>query len=338
MKHSRTLILLGVVLLVLANYAIAKKPVDEGTGVPFGNGYPSGEHFNLNLIAKKQPQFTCPQPEYDIDTGEQIYGNVIFIPREQNGALISVLMESGRKGPKGAQGTTELQVTDWCTESFPDNGSNGGNGDEAVLRLPAHGAGYAVYARLAGKPGEDGDPNVTITQSLVYVEDEAGNNLALLGLVGQHGVTKFQSDGMTIYRTTVGTSAKGKGAQKATDLTPLFTWTGEVCYLQPDSDLYCDDPDGIPCVSRDLCCTDWDSDGIYEMCEFLENVGVPTSPTDPNIICPAIAPNTYPYLPLTAECKYHEEQWVFNIADFVGYLWNIDTTGAYVIKVRFYPL
>jgi hypothetical protein len=49
-------------------------------------------------------------------------------------------------------------------------------------------------------------------------------------------------------------------------------------------------------------------------------------------------PNGYPYDGIIAECRTYENEWVFNIADFVGYLWDIDSTGAYVIQVRFYPL
>jgi hypothetical protein len=38
-------------------------------------------------------------------------------------------------------------------------------------------------------------------------------------------------------------------------------------------------------------------------------------------------------------CRHYQFEWVFNIADFVGYLWECDnTTGAYHVQVRFYPL
>jgi hypothetical protein len=40
---------------------------------------------------------------------------------------------------------------------------------------------------------------------------------------------------------------------------------------------------------------------------------------------------------LPAYTEYTDE-WVFNIADFVGYLWDLDTTGAYTVQVRFYPI
>ncbi|MHC4619064.1 MAG: hypothetical protein ACYTEQ_15070 [Planctomycetota bacterium] len=337
MKNAVTLGLVGGALLAFAVPANAVKPVDDHN-VPFGNGFPSGKHFNLNLIAKKD-HFTCPEPQYDPCTGQQVYGNVIFIPRGQGNDPITVLMESGRKGPKGAQGISVPPVTDWCTESFPDYGSN--KGDCAVIRLPANDKGYAVYARITGKPADHGDPNLTITPDLVYVEDEAGNDLILLGLVDRQGIATFASDGVTITRTDIDTPASGKpgkGAQKATNVTALFQWTGEVCYVQPDSYIYCEDEYGnYICSPLDLCCVDQEGDSVYEHCELLTDVGV-LAPDGTTLLCPLSDPDGYPYLPITADCRSYENEWVFNIADFVGYLWDIDSTGPYVIKVQFYPL
>ncbi len=211
MNFRITLSLCAILMLALATTASAVKPVD-GQGVPFGNGYPSGKHFNLNLIAKKD-NFQCPPPESDPCTGQQLYGNVIFIPRIQGNDPINILMESGKKGPKGAQGRTVLQGNDCCSESFPDSGS--GKGDSAILRLPAHDKGYAVYARITGKPVGDGEPNATISPDLVYVEDEAGNDLILLGLVDRQGVSTFASVGETLYRTTTETPTKGNLQSRA---------------------------------------------------------------------------------------------------------------------------
>jgi hypothetical protein len=313
-------------LLAFGLTAHAGKPVDED-GIPFGNGFPSGPHFNLNIIGKKD-NFTCPAPE--IVEGVQVYGNVVFIPREQGNDPITILMESGKKGPKGAQGITELQVTDWCTESFPDYGEN--KGDSAILRLPKNDNGYAVYARITGKPGNNGEPTATIVPDLFYVEDESGNDMILLGLVDRHGTATFSSTGMTLIRTSTD-SAKGKGVQKATNITALFEWTGEVCYVQDDYDLYCQGA----CTPLDLCCVDEDLDGVYEHCDLLTDVGELVGDV---LQCPVFysEPDGIPYISVVAQCKTYDNEWVFNIADFVGYLWNLDTTGTYVIQVRFYPL
>jgi hypothetical protein len=330
MKNAVSSALVWIVLMAISFPAMGAKPVDEN-GMPFGNGFPSGKHFNLNIIAKKD-NFNCPEPKYDPNTGEQRYGNVIFIPREQGNDPITILMESGKKGPKWAQNITELQVTDWCSESFSNDGGS--------LRLPANDKGYAVYARITGKPAknnEPGEPNVSITPNLVYVEDEAGNDLILLGLVDRQGVAKFGSDGTTLYRTSTDSSKKGKGVQKATDITSLFEWTGEVCYLQEDSYLYCQDDKGNwICSPLDLCCVDTDGDGLYDHCDLLSLVGIWLD--HGAYECPVADANENFYFPVTAECRSYVDEWVFNIGDFVGYLWDIDSSGAFVIKVRFYPL
>jgi hypothetical protein len=102
MKKSIILFVAAVTFIAPEITAHAGKPVDEN-GMPFGNGFPSGYHYNLNILGK-QGHFTCPPPEY-VD-GTQAYGNVIFIPRDQGNDSITIL-----------------------TESFPDSSS--GRGDEA---------------------------------------------------------------------------------------------------------------------------------------------------------------------------------------------------------------
>lgn len=333
MKKAVKATIIAISALAFALTAYAAKPVNS-LGVPFGNGFPSGAHFNLNIIGKKD-NFACPAPEFDPFTGQQVYGNVVFIPRVQGNDPITILMESGKKGPKGAQDTSKLEVTDWCTESFPDFNQN--KGDSAVLRLPKNDNGYAVYARITGKPGEDGEPTAAISPELFYVEDEAGNDLILLGLVDRNGTATFASDGMTLTRTSTDTATKGKGVQKATNVTSLFEWSGEVCYVQDDSYLYCLDEYGADtCTSLDLCCVDADIDNVYERCDLLTDVGVLIDGT--TLQCPQYDFYGDLYLLVEAQCKSYENEWVFNIADFVGYLWNLDTTGSYVIQVRFYPL
>src|SRR5512135_168605 len=100
------------------------------------NGFPRGEHYNLNILGKNA-DFTCPGPELD-EFGNPAYGNVIFVP--QNGLDIRILMQSGLTGKtKTGELITDLRVVDPCTAPF--------DGDEAVLQLPANPYGYDVYAR-----------------------------------------------------------------------------------------------------------------------------------------------------------------------------------------------
>lgn len=250
------------------------------------NGFPSGAHFNLNIIAKGN-SFSCPPLQYD-EYGSPVYGNVIFIP-EYPVYGVKILMESGMKGPKSAPTLTELQVTDTCTGFGPN--------DSATLRLPKNENGYAVYARVLAKPTDD--PEIKIFDpELVMVMDEYGNDLLYLGLVTSSG---FQTSSMPFTRTT--------GKSIAVDISGLFKWTGTVCY-----------PDPYDTVSTpNYCCEDFNNDGIYDACAPV---------TDP-ALCTAI--------PVYADCVDYTNAWVFNIADYVDYLWNIENSGVKLLQVRFYP-
>ena len=321
---------IGGFVFGLCSSVNAGKPVDD-SGIPFGNGFPSGEHYNL-IIHGKKADFQCPAPEFDSITGEQLFGNVINIPRIDDGLPIEIYMESGRKGPKGKSGATELEVTDWCTKSF-DNSA-------ASLRLPKNDAGYAVYARITGKPGEDTSAMFNYPD-FWYVEDEAGNDLMLLGTITGNSLTQIDGEGITVYRTE---STKGNKVPKASNITDLFMWYGTICYFDPYSydDLgnpvysYCGEYPAVDqCEVNDLCCVDdLEPFGVYENCSLFTDVAIDAG--DGTLVCPDNLP-----LDVGAYCRTYDEteqQWIFNIADFVGLIWGIDNNGSYNIQVRFYPL
>jgi len=94
MKTSIILFVTAVIFLALGIIAHAGKPVDEN-GMPFGNGFPSGYNYNLNILGK-QGHFTCQPPEYVY--GTQAYGDVRFIPYNQGNDPITILMESVGNG------------------------------------------------------------------------------------------------------------------------------------------------------------------------------------------------------------------------------------------------
>ena len=296
MKKLITISLLTTItLILLTGQAIATKPGEDTNP----NGFPSGPHFNLNIIGKK-PEFTCPELEFDPDTGLPIYGNVIFVP--QSGEGIQILMESGKKGGKGKKNQDlpdTLQVTDPCTSAF--------DGDPAVLQLPK--GEHKVYARALAKPGEDVE--MVITPGLIAVEDEDGNDLIYLGLLTDNG---FE----TPYESFVRPKGKPKAA---TDITGLFLWTGEVWYFIPPEDGYDD--------TKWVCCRDTSDppDGIYDEC-------IPTIDAS----CPDVAPGEVPYDLVQVYLNRYEDKWVFSIADFVTYLWNLDNNGLKLLQVRFYPV
>lgn len=280
-------------LIFAAISAMATRPGE----VVNPNGYPSGEHYNLNIHGKKA-QFTCPDQEFD-EFGDPIYGNSVFIP--ENGEGIQILMQSG-KGKK-AEAIPELQVTDPCSSAF--------DGDAVVLQLPKNDQGYRVYARALAKPTDE--PDMQIIPGLVAVEDEIGNDLMYLGLVTDNG-----------FETPFASFTRKKGKSKATNISGLFEWSGDVCYLDPVG--YCEPIE--TCTEELLCCVpgDLDGDGVidegyYESCD-LKEVDV-DCPLDTELVA--------------SYCREYTAEWVFNIGDFVTYLWDTDNNGLKLLQVRFYP-
>jgi hypothetical protein len=244
------------------------------------NGFPSGEHYNLNIIGKNT-NFTCPEPEYD-EFGNLVYGNVIFVP--ENGTDIRIFMQSGRKGKsKTGEAITDLQVIDPCTASF--------DGDEAVLQLPANEYGYDVYARALAKPTDE--PFMDVSSGLLEVADEFGDSLVWLGIVYQDG----------IFSRTTETFTRKKGKPTAVEITDIFMWSGMIC---------------------------WDAETELSVpTTFCQNGDVYTPKgEDP---CPEGSTE------VTVYCRTYEPTWVFNVGDFVSYLWSADNHGLKLVQIRFYP-
>jgi len=345
-KKIFTNLLIGGFIVGLSSSAFAGKPQIGGAFV--GNGFPSGPHYNLNIKAKN-PDFTCPPQEDvmkyfcpdvtnmqtygtalecdDACTADcvEVFGNVINFPQGDGSNNFTILMESGKEKAKGKPTTPDypdmLEVTDWCM-GFVNN-------DNAAFRLPADPDGYAVYARLTGDPKEDPAFDF-VNPTLSYVED-SNQDLLWLGYVSNGVFNPAGEDIGTISKT------KGKKVNNATDITPLFMWSGDVCTFIDWGD------GGVP---TDQCCLDADThldgdpsnddpanvivgtpDGIFEECvDPVEGICEPG---------------------YTAEVVYcinygtADPVWVFNIAEFVGMLFDIDPDGAYkasLLQIRFYPL
>lgn len=386
-----TLLLSLVTVLVLGVFpAVAGK---NGNG----NGFPEGDHYNLNLIAKKSAPlepgyFNCPSPDdylwdYYMD-GEglncspDLIGtdacvkvtstdswtvhvpsgrNVIFVPRNQDDIPdtdISILIKSGSgkpgKGNKIKDTYPVLEVTDWCTEHFDD--------DPAEVMLPENANGYAVYARVTGKPVE-GTAWSFMSPSIEMVQDEYGNALYYLGNVDDDGCVDANGDSIGLGRIdNKKGQGKGKGVKQATDLTCLFKFTGQVCYVN-DLCYYCgESPDYLDCdfpfslidtAPFDfVCCQDTYDDGdppalVHDTCGEIAQ----SNCVDPSYL---LFDYTTPCNPLLEEdcqprcldgfneivplCRDYQDTWVFNISDFVDVLWKSKSEGAYVIQLRFYPI
>ncbi|GLQ30437.1 hypothetical protein [Litoribrevibacter albus] len=329
--QRRLIQLLCLLIISLPMSALAGKPTDEN-GIYLGNGFPSGPHFNL-IIHGKKLSFNCPDPQFyylvvednngDGDAGamvkscddgdvcaltnEQYYGNVIFLPRD--GRNVQIQFESGRKGPKSNPDATTLEVTDWCTKPF--------DSDAANVRLPKDPDGYAVYARVTGKPTEGSFSIFGRSFTLVETEDDNGNisDLLFLGVVTETGVFV----GVELEPVT---ATGGKGKNKATEITSIFEFTGQVCYTS-ETDPACDEGG---CFSQTYCCP---PDGS-EACQI-----VPEG-EDPALFCPTLGDGTWEATEFF--CHEYEDDWIFNIADFVNVLFDVKNDDTYNIQIRFYPL
>ncbi|MBI2916742.1 MAG: hypothetical protein HYY01_02005 [Chloroflexi bacterium] len=204
---SRPVPLAVVLLLVIALVfpgggapALAEKPAAV---VQWSNGYPSGEHFNLNIHGKK-PNFSC-----DPTSG----GGSVFVP-EYGTAEIDYVQNK-------RSSVTELTVRDPCA---------GFDGDPALVQLPA--GEYQVYARILAKPHKSGEPrevvfypklveacNDTGSDTFGDAVDCSGSFLLGTGVITSGGV--FDLESQTLIRST--------GKSKAVDVTALFQWSGYAC-------------------------------------------------------------------------------------------------------------
>lgn len=206
------------VVLVVGIYglpAFAAKPVSV---ISWSNGFPSGDHFNLNIHGKKT-DFVC-----DSTPG----GGSLFVPEFGN-SLIQMI--ENRKSS-----ITGLYVSDPC--SFGQN-------DPAKVQLPY--GEYQVYTRILGKPGK---PKSGDVRSVVFYPRliDACNDNAIApidgfgdyidcsqdSLVGMGVVTyndAFDKDSQTLERV-----APLNGNNKAVEVTDLFQWSGLVCNESVDID------------------------------------------------------------------------------------------------------
>ncbi len=263
--------------MIVCSSAYAAASGTEG-GLYLSRPHPklTGTTYTLNVLGKKDG-FTCPQNQPD-------YGNVIFIPK--NGGNVEVLIQSG-VGSEAAT-ITDLQVVDPCA---------GLDGSQASFLLPPDVYGYRVAARPLATPKNA--PDITLVPQLVGVEDASGHDLAALGLVT--ATTGFEEPTATLVRKV----GKGHMNTQATDLTNLFYWSGEVCYL--DTAL-CGSPS--QCTDASYCCSG-------DSCS--PNAGT----------CPAGTTLTPTY------CRMYTKEWVFNIGDLVTYKWEIDNSGVGLLQLLF---
>ena len=326
-KISLSIMVIISITAFIMTPALATKPGETVNQ----NGFPSGPHYNLNIHGKKA-EFNCPEQEYYLkvtecicgqhqvgdlvevcdpqDTCEltdiPIYGNSIFVP--ENGEGIEIYMQSGKVGGKGKKAEALPQNELWAIDPCA-----GFDGDGATIQLPP--GEYHVYARALAKPTDN--PDMTVTPELFAAEDEYGNDLVYLGLLTDDG---FQTESDTFTRK--------KGKSKAIPITGLFNWTGTVCYLEM--------PEGYSGTPTTHCCYDYEQDGVYDYCCFDDDGSGSYEEQECSGDLRGFVPGQCTE-EITTYCNDYLDTWIFNIADFVNYLWNADNNGLKLLQVRFYP-
>jgi hypothetical protein len=158
---------------------------------------------------------------------------------------------------------------------------------------------YRVFGRALATPGG----SLTTVPSLEGYEDSNGTYYFYMGTLFGDG--SFASGSETFIRK--------RGKSKAAEITGLFLFSGTVCYLDPAD---CPAPDNCSGTAETLCCTP--IGGPYESCGYG------------GLGCEGDL--------ITGYCSYYDDEWVFNIAEFVDYLWSADNYGLKLLQVRFYPV
>lgn len=277
--------------------------------IEWSNGYPSGAHFNLNIHGKKDDYNCDPSPG----------GNSVFISEYGQSTLQYV---SNKKSS-----LTELTALDRCAESF--------DGDPAKVQIPSEPEGYYVFARVRAKPqnGKDTEessilmvPNPILEACNDAVESNpdfgtytdcsnADDDLLALGLVTSQGAYELTEQGLIRWDPDSG--EKGKGKAKAIDITGLFTWTGFTCDDSLDTNL-----NGV-----------LDESDVPIEYDLIENGGNGNGVIDGDELDNYLNDQT-----LAGTCSFHENEWVFNVADLVVQDQEITNDGVKLLKVRFYPV
>lgn len=274
-----------------------KKDGFSGCDTECSDGVDNDEDGKIDLV---NPDPECASAEDDDESlpGNQ-YSNNIFVPSNSEGSENEIWMISGNKKGKWAKtGNTLYGVRDGCTAPF--------DGDEATLVIPPNENGYFVTARVLGKPTDD--PSISLEGELLFVLDEDGNDLLVLGLVTSNG---FALPGTTLTRT--------KGNVKMVDISALFHWSGSVCYFNVTN--YCWDGLVYTCTNRSVCCNE--TACIDALVNATTNVTYCEEGYDLFVV----------------GCKAYTKKWVFNIGDLVGYMWDTDTAGNFKLaNIRFYPI
>lgn len=303
--------------------ALAAKPIDVQYQ---SNGFPSGQHFNLNLHGRDPLTYTGSPT-----------GNAVIVALNGSSTIEYLSNKKNRTN-------TELTVLDALAENF------GPDYDAAQVYLPYNildesdgvvksAQGYYVYGRILGKPnnGSEGPSNILLTQNFIVAAANSANDTTdgwpfgfdpdddLLGL----GVVT--TDGNLYVPTVDGKFErfdpptddpyeKGKGNKqgksKAVEITDLFKWTGYVSdntSLDLNANGYLDIGD-VPAEWELL---NGDANGVVSEAEFQAWLD---------------------YLVSIGEAIFYDGIWIFDVADMVISGQTVVNDGTRNFQLRFYPV
>lgn len=340
-----------VALLVGAVAVMAAKPQKSGSGkdvIALSNGFPSGQHFNLNIHGKDPETFDC-----DATPG----GKSVFIAEYGNSTIQYV---SNKKSSM-----TDLKVLDPC--AMPDPYGDGVAKVQLPYKVmvdetPTPAGGYYVFARILGKPNNgkiEPSSNIILYPNTVVEacndadppNPEFGNYTAcsdselLLGLIVGNNIYVPDPDKQELRRFEDPIPTKGRGKSKAVDITRLFTYTGWVVDARLDignstggcsGNVTHPEPDG----KIDGCDLPADAWGI------INGTGI-----DPNLYDdhPLFGNNSdsidtiEEWLAYNADLAtpmawYFANHWIFDIADLVITEQGLVNDGTKLVQLRFYPV
>jgi len=318
-----------VLALVVGSVSVvfAAKPVKWPDGgkpqevIERSNGFPSGQHFNLNLHGRELGWDGTPEPG----------GKSVYIGLNGDSTIEYV---SNKKAK-----ATDLYTIDPLAEPFDEDPArvflpykiNVGT-DEAPQIVDA--GGYYVFGRILGSPGKgsSGSSRIMIWPTFVVqtcnstgVDDDAfgefrdcveAGDLAL-GLITSTG-NLYGAAAQEFVRFPDPEPVKGKGISQGVDMSDLLKWSG---YVTDNLTLDTDGPEGVP-------------DG------YLDEYDVPDEydlDDPPDGIQQDELINWLEYLESIGEVIHYENEWIFDIADLVIAGQTVTNDGTKLFQIRFYP-
>ena len=317
-----------VALLVGATSVMAAKPQKSGSGkdvIALSNGFPSGQHFNLNIHGKDPETFVC-----DATSG----GRSVFVA-EYGASTIQYV--SNKKAS-----VYELTVLDPC--AIPEPYGDGVAKVQLPYKVmvdgtPTPAGGYYVFARILAKPNNgklEPSSNIILYPNTIVEacndpgDPDFGNYTAcsdselLMGLIVGNNLYVPDPANQQLYRFEDPIPTKRRGKSRGVDITRLFIYTGWVVDATLDAnDDEVIDIDDVPVADYGGAMPgenqDYNNDGVEDEAD------VEAWLTDMAALAEPMA-------------WYFANEWIFNIADLVITEQGLMNDGTKLVQIRFYPV